>query len=67
MNAKMRVLLIGGALGALVGVLAGWLYFNSTPVVVDETGIEHVEAPSAGDALKLTLGLLGVMRLLTGS
>ncbi|MBN1259829.1 MAG: hypothetical protein JXB35_04030 [Anaerolineae bacterium] len=66
MNVKTRVLLIGGVLGALLGVLAGWLYFNSVPVQTDEEGKEHVPAPSAGDALKLSLGVLGVLRSISG-
>lgn len=65
MNYRTRTLLIGGAVGALVGVFAGLLYFNSN-VQVDAEGIEKLEAPSAGDALKLGLSLIGLLRLITG-
>jgi len=58
-------LLIGTATGALVGALAGFLYFNSN-VKVDEAGEEQLPVPSAGDALKLGLSLIGVLRLITG-
>jgi len=64
-NNKTRTLLIGGAIGVLVGVLAGLLYFNSN-VKVDETGKEQLPAPTPGDALKLGFSLLGLLRLITG-
>jgi hypothetical protein len=64
-NSRTRTLLIGGVVGALAGVLAGYLYFNSN-VKVDDTGKEQLPAPSAGDALKLGLSLLGLLRLITG-
>lgn len=66
MNAKTRALLLGGLVGAAVGALAGWLYYNSAPVEVDEEGQEHIPPPSAGDTLKLSLGVLGVLRSLSG-
>ncbi len=65
MNSRTRTLLIGGVMGALVGALAGWLYFNSN-VKVDEAGEEQLPTPSPGDALKLGLSLLGLLRLITG-
>ena len=65
MNTKTRTLLIGGGIGVLVGVLAGLLYFNSN-VKVDESGKEQLPAPTPGDALKLGLSLLGLLRLITG-
>jgi len=65
MNAKVRVLLIGGALGALIGALAGWIYYQSS-VTVDESGQEVVPAPSPAAGVKLGIGLLGLMRMLTG-
>ena len=65
MNTRTRVLVVGGVLGALAGVLAGWLYLNSSALEVDEDGMEHVEAPKPGDALKIGLGVLGVLRMLS--
>jgi len=64
-NYRTRTLLIGSLIGALIGALAGFLYFNSN-VKVNEAGEEQLPAPSAGDALKLGLSLLGVLRLITG-
>jgi hypothetical protein len=65
MKAKTRVMLIGGLVGAVVGTLAGLLYFNSNPVDVDEEGNEHIAPPSTGDALKLSLSVLGILRSLS--
>ena len=65
MNYRTRTLLIGGVIGTLAGVLAGLLYFNSN-MKVDEAGKEQLPVPSAGDALKLGLSLLGLLRLITG-
>ncbi len=66
MKAKTRAMLISGLIGAAVGVLAGLLYYNSAPVEVDEDGREHLPPPKSGDALKLSLGVLGVLRSLSG-
>jgi hypothetical protein len=60
---RTRALLIGGALGALLGAVAGWIYYNSN-VEVDNEGAENLVAPSPGTAVKLGLGLLGVLRLI---
>jgi len=64
-NYRTRTLLIGSLIGALIGALAGYLYFNSN-VKMNEAGEEQLPVPSAGDALKLGLSLLGVLRLITG-
>lgn len=66
MNLKTRVLLIGGVLGALAGVLAAYIYFNNTPVTVNETGQESIEPPSAGQSVRVGLGVLTVLKMLTG-
>ncbi|MBN1250011.1 MAG: hypothetical protein JXC32_20270 [Anaerolineae bacterium] len=60
---RTRALLIGGALGALIGAIAGWIYYNSN-VQVDNEGAEALDAPTPGTAVKLGLGLLGVLRLI---
>ncbi|MGC9400257.1 MAG: hypothetical protein ACP5HM_14135 [Anaerolineae bacterium] len=65
MKAKQRAMLVGALLGAAVGMLAGLLYYNTNPVEVDEEGNEHLAPPSAGDALKLGLSVLGILRSLS--
>ncbi len=62
MNERTRVLMIGGIFGALIGVLGAWLYLNSAEIQVDTEGNERIVAPSAGDSLKLGLGLLALLR-----
>lgn len=62
-NPRTRALLIGGAMGALLGAVAGWIYYNSN-VEVDSEGAENLDAPTPGTAVKLGLGLLGVLRLI---
>jgi hypothetical protein len=54
-------LVFGGVIGALMGVLAGWLYFNAN-AEVDQEGEAELEMPSPATALQLGLGLLGVLR-----
>ncbi|MBN1922998.1 MAG: hypothetical protein JW892_17250 [Anaerolineae bacterium] len=66
MNAKLRVLLIGGVVGSVVGALAGWIYYNTAAVEVDAEGHEHLPAMAPGYAVKLGLGLLGVLKMLSG-
>jgi len=60
-NFRTRALLIGGLVGALIGVLAGWLYFSSN-VLVNEEGSEQLTAPTPAASLKLGLGMLSVLR-----
>ena len=66
MNLRTRVLLTGGILGAVIGVIAGWLYYNSVPLQVDEKGRQTIALPSASHALKLGLGVLGILRQIAG-
>jgi hypothetical protein len=64
-NTRGRALAMGGIIGLLIGCLAGWIYFN-TNVEVDSEGSEILGAPSPATAVKLGLGLLGVLRLISG-
>lgn len=64
MNFRTRALLLGGLIGALAGVLAGWLYFN-TNVLLDEAGQEQLDVPSPATSLKLGLGMLSFLRQIT--
>lgn len=66
MNLRTRVLIIGGIIGALLGVGAAYLYLRSTPVEVDEEGRERLPAVPPGDAIKLSLGVLTVLKQITG-
>jgi hypothetical protein len=60
---KTRALLIGGLLGLVAGAVAGWVYYNSN-VEVDSEGTESLQAPTPSTAVKLGVGLLGVLRLI---
>ena len=62
---QTRALVVGGILGLVVGALAGWIYYKSY-VDVDTEGTESLAAPTPATAVKLGLGLLGVLRLIAG-
>ena len=55
-NWKIKVLIVGGVIGALLGVAAGLLYVR----VADESG--GPQKVSTGNAVKLALAALGVVR-----
>jgi hypothetical protein len=59
-------MIIGGAIGALIGVLAAHLYLRSASVEPGEEGEAQLPAVQPGDAIKLSLGILGVLRQITG-
>ncbi len=60
------ILILGGIVGAAVGVLGAWLYLNNAPRLVDEAGSERVAAPDPKSALKVAISLLGVLRMIAG-
>lgn len=66
MNSRTKTYLIGGVVGTLIGVLAGYLYYNSNVEVDEESGGEQLPSPTPGEALKFGLSLLGLLRLITG-
>ncbi len=72
MNApvKMRtqVMVIGGALGGLIGVLAARLYLRSVERKGKggEDGEVDVPPLEPADMIKLTLSVLGVLKLVDG-
>ena len=66
MNLRTRVLIVGGILGALVGVGAAYLYLQSTPVEVDQDGSEKLPAVQPGKAITATLGVLTAIKQITG-
>jgi hypothetical protein len=63
-QAKTRALVIGGLAGLVIGALAGLIYYKSN-VNVSEEGGESLKAPTPATAVKLGVGLLGVLRLIT--
>jgi hypothetical protein len=66
MNLRTRVLIIGGAIGGLVGVLAAHLYLRSVSVETGEEGEAQLPSVQPGDAIKLSLGILAVLRQIAG-
>ena len=66
MNLRTRVMIVGGALGALLGVGAAYLYLRSTPLDVDEEGNEQLPPVQPGKALTAGLGVLTVLKQVTG-
>lgn len=62
MNLRAKVLIVGGVLGALVGVGVAYLYLQSAPVEVDEEGRERLPAPQPGKAITAGLGVLTAVK-----
>lgn len=65
MNLEKRVMIIGGVLGALLGVGAAYLYLQSAQVEVDEEGNEQLPSVAPGEAVKVSLAVLGALRQVT--
>jgi len=64
MSARSKALIVGGAIGALLGLLAAWIYVRDLPA---EEGQEpQLPAVVPGDALKLGLTVLGLLRQIAG-
>lgn len=62
MDKRKQVMIIGGALGGVIGVLAAHMYVRS----LERRGQEgELETPSMepGDLIKLGLSILGVLKL----
>jgi gas vesicle protein len=59
-NVEKKYLVIGGLLGAMLGVAAAWMLLRNAP----ESGerAEPVEPPGARDLINLVRGLLEVLR-----
>lgn len=66
MNLRTRVLMMGGIVGALLGVGAAYVYLRSVPIQVDETGKERLPPVQPGEALRAGLGVLTAMRQIAG-
>jgi hypothetical protein len=66
MNLKTRVMIVGGVVGALLGVGAAYLYLQSSSVQVDEEGNERLPAVQPAKALTLGLGVMTLLRQIAG-
>jgi hypothetical protein len=66
MNVRQRIMVIGGIAGALLGVSAAYLYLRSIPIEVDEEGQERLPSIQPGKALAVSLGVLTVLKQITG-
>ena len=66
MNLRTRVMIIGGIVGALLGVGAAYLYLQSTPVETDDEGRERLPSVQAGRAITATLGILTAIKQIVG-
>lgn len=56
---RPRVYLLGGAIGAVLGLLSAFLFVRAS----EETrGERQPETPSTGDAVRLGMSLLGIVR-----
>jgi hypothetical protein len=60
---RARVLLIGGILGSVLGIVSAILYLRAADEVHGPDGAP--QAPEAGDAVKLGVALLGIIRTIT--
>jgi len=60
LNWRQRVLVIGGIVGAVLGVASAYFYIRAA----EENNMEgeSPQPPEAGDAVKLGLSLLTIMR-----
>ncbi len=60
---RARVLMIGGLVGTVLGIASAILYLRAADEVHGEEGAPA--APEAGDAVKLGVALLGIIRTIT--
>jgi hypothetical protein len=66
MNLRTRIMIVGGILGALLGVGAAYLYLQSTPVEMDEEGRERLPSVQPGKAIAASLGILTAVKQIIG-
>lgn len=60
---KQQVILIGGVVGAVLGLASAYMYIRAAEEASTEG--ESPATPSGGDAVKLGLSLLTIMRTIT--
>lgn len=64
MNARNKALIVGGAIGALLGLLAAWIYVRD---LSEGEGQEPaLDGLTPGDALRLGFGVLSLLRQIAG-
>ena len=66
MNLRTRAMVIGGLVGGLIGVLAAQLYLRSAERKLEEGEETHLPSLEPGDLIKLTLSVLGTLKLVNG-
>ena len=66
MNLKTRVMIVGGIVGALLGVGAAYVYLQSADVKVDEEGNEQLPAVQPAKALTIGLAVMTLLRQIAG-
>jgi hypothetical protein len=66
MNLKTRVMIVGGVVGALLGVGAAYVYLQSADVKVDEEGNERLPAVQPAKALTIGLAVMTLLRQIAG-
>jgi hypothetical protein len=64
MNARNKAIMVGGVIGALLGLLAAWIYVRDLPEGEEQE--TQLPAITPGDALKLGLTALGLLRQIAG-
>lgn len=63
MDTRTRVMIIGGIVGGLIGVLAAQLFLRSAERRAEAEGEAELPSLQPGDLIKLTLSVLGVLKL----
>ncbi len=66
MKLRARVILMGGILGAILGLGAAYLYLQSTTIEVNEDGEERLPPIQPGKAITAGLGVLTAIKQVTG-
>jgi hypothetical protein len=66
MSLKTRVMIVGGIVGALLGVGAAYVYLQSADVKVDEEGNEQLPAVQPAKALTIGLAVMTLLRQIAG-
>jgi hypothetical protein len=66
MKLRARVILMGGILGAILGLGAAYLYLQSTAIEVNEDGEERLPPIQPGKAITAGLGVLTAIKQITG-